>query len=165
MQYRRCTHSGLAISAVRLRLSAHGFRKNSTDVRALVERALEHGINAFQIDSADIGFLHQVSQVLKLVDRSVLFISLTARDDLGAAHTGPIASQALRHRLAEAVRLPGLQRLDMVTFQSAEFRALSPTTTPSCAAWARRTWLARSACRSSRPISSTCWTPAIRPPS
>jgi len=126
MLYRRCLHSGLALSVVRLRLSAHSYRKNPADVRGIVERALENGINAFQIDSSDIGFLSQISQVLKVVDRSILFVSLTARDDLGASHAGPLALPALKQRLAEAVRLPGLQRLDMVTFQSAEFRALPP---------------------------------------
>jgi aryl-alcohol dehydrogenase-like predicted oxidoreductase len=124
MQYRRCFHSGLALSVVRLRLSAHNFRR-AADMREIVERALEHGINAFQIDSADIGFLSQVSQVLKVVDRSILFVSLTARDNLGVSYGGAIDSLALKQRLSEAVRLPGLQRLDMVTFQSAEFRALT----------------------------------------
>ena len=126
MLYRRCPHSGLALSAIRLRLSAHSFRKNPADAREIIERALENGINAFQIDSSEIGFLHQISQVLKVVDRSILFIGMTARDDLGASYAGPIALAALKQRLAEAVRLPGLQRLDMVTFQSAEFRALAP---------------------------------------
>ena len=126
MLYRRCAHSGLALSAIRLRLSAHSYRKNPADVRGIVERALENGINAFQIDSSDIAFLSQISQVLKVVDRSILFVSLTARDDLGASHAGPLALPALKQRLAEAVRLPGLQRLDMVTFQSAEFRGLPP---------------------------------------
>lgn len=113
------------MSAVRLRLSAHSYR-NAADVRGIVERALENGINAFQIDSSDITFLSQISQVLKVVDRSILFVSMTARDDLGASHTAPLALPALKQRLAEAVRLPGLQRLDMVTFQSTEFRALPP---------------------------------------
>jgi hypothetical protein len=113
------------LSAIRLRLSAHSFR-NAADVREIVERALENGINAFQIDSSDIAFLSQISQVLKVVDRSILFIGMTARDDLGASHAGPVVLSALKQRLAEAVRLPGLQRLDMVTFQSAEFRALAP---------------------------------------
>ncbi len=126
MLYRRCAHSGLALSAVRLRLSAHSYRKNPADVRGIVERALENGINGFQIDSSDIAFLSQISQVLKVVDRSILFVSLTARDDLGASHAGPLALPALKQRLAEAVRLPGLQRLDMVTFQSAQYRSLSP---------------------------------------
>ena len=125
MLYRRCAHSGLALSAIRLRLSAHSFR-NAADVRTIVERALENGINAFQIDSSDIAFLSQISQVLKVVDRSILFVSLTARDDHGASHAAPLALPALKQRLAEAVRLPGFQRLDMVTFQSTEFRALPP---------------------------------------
>ena len=125
MQYRRCLHSGLALSALRLRLSAHAFRKSPGAVREIVERALENGINAFQIDSADAGFLNQIAQVLKVVDRGVLFVSMTARDNYGVAYEGGINAQALKQRLAEAIRLPGLQRLDMVTFQAAEYRALS----------------------------------------
>ena len=125
MQYRRCLHSGLALSALRLRLSAHAFRKSPGAVREIVERALENGINAFQIDSADAGFLNQIAQVLKVVDRGVLFVSMTARDNYGVAYEGGINTQALKQRLAEAIRLPGLQRLDMVTFQAAEYRALS----------------------------------------
>ena len=125
MQYRRCLHSGLALSALRLRLSAHAFRKAPGGVRELVERALENGINAFQIDSADIGFLSQIAQVLKVVDRGVLFVSMTARDNYGVAYEGGINTEALKQRLTEALRLQGLQRLDMVTFQAAEYRALT----------------------------------------
>ncbi len=126
MLYRRCLHSGLALSALRLRLSAHAFRKSPGAVGGLVERALGHGINAFQIDSGDAVFVAQVAQALKMVDRNILFVSLTARDDHGVAYDGALRTQALKQRLSEALRLRGLQRLDMVTFQAAEYRALTP---------------------------------------
>ena len=128
MLYRRCLHSGLALSALRLRLSAHAFRKSPGAVGGLVERALGHGINAFQIDSGDAVFVAQVAQALKMVDRNILFVSLTARDDHGVAYDGALRTQALKQRLSEALRLRGLQRLDMVTFQSAEYRSLTPET-------------------------------------
>ena len=125
MQYRRCLHSGLALSALRLRLSAHAYRKTPGAVREIVERGLENGINAFQIDSADAGFLNQIAQVLKVVDRGVLFISMTARDNYGVAYENGINVDTLKQRLTEAFRLPGLQRLDLLSFQAAEYRALT----------------------------------------
>jgi aryl-alcohol dehydrogenase-like predicted oxidoreductase len=116
MRYRPFGHSGRALSATGLRLPVAAQRRNANHARKLIETALENGINTFHFDGLDLDFLKMAAQVFSVVDRKVLFISLTpdlpgVPGDL-AGYAFPVLKEALRG----VIKSSGLQWLDLLLF-------------------------------------------------
>lgn len=116
MRYRPFGHSGRALSATGLRLPVAALRRNVSQARKLIETALENGINTYHFDGLDLDFLKMAAQVFSVVERKVLFISLTpdlpgVPGDL-AGYAFPVLKEALRG----AIKSSGLQWLDLLVF-------------------------------------------------
>ena len=77
MRYRPLGPSGSAVSAITLVLDADLAANNAEVIRSIIFSALEHGINAFHIDSLDRTLVRTVGEALSHVERDLLFISLT----------------------------------------------------------------------------------------
>lgn len=77
MRYRPLGPSGSAVSAITLSLDAELAANNAEVIRSVVFAALEHGINAFHIDSLDRTLVRTVGEALSHVERDLLYISLT----------------------------------------------------------------------------------------
>nr|WP_066685789.1 hypothetical protein [Caulobacter sp. CCH9-E1] len=96
MRYRPLDKSGVAISALTLRLG-----DTARDARALVLKALEQGINSFQVDGASDALRQSAREAFASVERERLFITLRMRGE----HQRDLASSF------EAL---GLARADLV---------------------------------------------------
>lgn len=77
MRYRPLGPSGSAVSAITLVLDAELASNNAEVIRSVLFSALEHGINAFHIDSLDRTLVRTVGEALSHVERDLLYISLT----------------------------------------------------------------------------------------
>ncbi len=112
MRYRPFGHSGIALSAVGLRLSVERLRKN----KALAEKLIMGGINTYHFDGADVAFLREMAAIFTLVDRKLLFISI-APDVPG--QTGDLAGYTMpgmKESLRAVVKDTGFQWIDMLLF-------------------------------------------------
>ncbi len=116
MRYRPFGHSGIALSALGLRLSAAKLARNLGLAEKLIMGALENGINIYHFDGLDLEFLRRMAAIFSLVDRKLLFISLTP-DAPGAP--GDIAGYTmpgLKESLRGAIKDSGFDWLDLLTF-------------------------------------------------
>ncbi len=116
MRYRPFGHSGIALSAIGLRLDVDHLRKNFGLAEKLVMTALENGINTYHFDGSDPAFLREMAALFTLVDRKLLFISV-APDAPGkpgdlAGYTMP----AMKERLREVIKGSGFQWIDLLMF-------------------------------------------------
>lgn len=126
MRYRPFGHSGIALSAVGLRLSAARLAKNMSLAEKLILTAIENGINTYHIDGADLAFLKQVAAILTLVERKLLFISVTPD---APGHTGDIANYsmpAMKDILRGVVKESNLQWIDLLMFDQPGVNHLPP---------------------------------------
>lgn len=115
MRYRPFGHSGIALSAVGLRLSTAKLARNLGLAEKLIMAGLENGINIYHFDGLDLEFLRRIAAIFSLVDRKLLFISL-APDTPGAP--GDIADYTmpgLKENLRGAIKDSGFQWLDLLT--------------------------------------------------
>ncbi|MFT3997879.1 MAG: aldo/keto reductase [Asticcacaulis sp.] len=121
MRYRPFGRSGQALSALGLKVSWVGLRRNRQAVTALLTTAIENGINTFHFTSANLEFLKVAAEALSPVNRKVLFISIAAEEEtvLDPAHHYEL--EPLRERLKGAVRESGLQWIDLLVFHAAGF--------------------------------------------
>lgn len=116
MRYRPFGHSGIALSAVGLRLPTDRLRRDFALAEKLVLTALENGINTYHFEGLDLDFLRRMSAVFSVVERKLLFISLTpdrpeAPGDV-AGYTMPLMKENLRG----AIKDSGFEWLDLLMF-------------------------------------------------
>lgn len=109
MRYRPLGKSGVAISALTLRLG-----DAVQDARALVLKALEQGINSFQVDSVSEALRQGAKKAFASVERGRLFVTLRMR---GEHQQG----------LAPSFEALGLKRADLVLIND----PLGPTLPPA----------------------------------
>jgi aryl-alcohol dehydrogenase-like predicted oxidoreductase len=117
MRYRPFGRSGLALSTIGLHLSAHVLTKNRGLSEKLITAALENGINTYHFDSADPKTLRAAADIFAVVERRLLFISITACDT--AVDGMSYELTPLKDRLRGAIKDSGLQWLDLVLFDKA----------------------------------------------
>ncbi len=108
MRYRPFGASGMAVSALTLRL-ADSSRLRANDWRALVFTALENGINSFQVEGEAPELLRGAAEAFASVERHLLFLTWRVRGD--AATLGQKAVDSL---LSSAFEGLGLSYLDLV---------------------------------------------------
>lgn len=109
MRYRPLGKSGVAISALTLRLG-----DAAQDARALVLKALEQGINSFQVDGVSEALRQGAKKAFASVERGRLFVTLRVR---GEPQQG----------LAASFEALGLERADLVLIND----PLGPTLPPA----------------------------------
>lgn len=108
MRYRPFGASGMAVSALTLRL-ADSSRLRANDWRALVFTALENGINSFQIEGDSPDMLKGAGEAFSSIERHLLFLTWRVRGDAAA-----LGQQTVDTMLTAAFDGLGLDYLDMV---------------------------------------------------
>ncbi len=117
MRYRPFGRSGLALSTIGLHLPVQGLAKSRGAMEKLLTAGLENGINTYHFEGADPKTLSTAAEIFSVVERRLLFISVSACD---AASDGMRYELApLKERLRGAIKDSGLQWLDLVLFDKA----------------------------------------------
>lgn len=116
MRYRPFGHSGIALSAVGLRLSAAKLARNLSLAEKLIMAGLENGINTYHFDGLDLNFLKQTAAIFSLVDRKLLFISLSPDAPDAPGDIAGYAMPGLKDTLRGAIKESGYQWLDLLLF-------------------------------------------------
>ena len=108
MRYRPFGTSGMAVSALTLRL-ADSSRLRTNDWRALVFTALENGINSFQVEGDSPDLLRGAAEAFASVERRLLFIAWRVRGD-----SATLDQRAVDGLLGSAFEGLSLDYLDLV---------------------------------------------------
>lgn len=108
MRYRPFGSSGMAVSALTLRL-ADSSRLRANDWRALIFTALENGINSFQVEGDSPELLKGAGEAFASVERHLLFLTWRVRGDAAV-----LGHQAVDSLLQSAFEGLGLNYLDLV---------------------------------------------------
>jgi len=116
MLYRPLGLSGMALSAIGLRINWEAANNNTSKLTSLVTTAIENGINTYHFDYIEADMMRTVAEVLSVVKRSLLFISVSAHSAPRTANATSYAYEPLRARLKTAVKDCGLSYLDMAQF-------------------------------------------------
>jgi hypothetical protein len=117
MRYRPFGRSGLALSTIGLHLPLQALAKSRGLMEKLITAGLESGINTYHFDGADPKTLSAAADIFSVVERRLLFISVSASD---TAHDGMTYEfTALKDRLRGAIKDSGLLWLDLVLFDKA----------------------------------------------
>ena len=117
MRYRPFGRSGLALSTLGLHLPGPVLAKSRGAMEKLITTGLESGINTYHFDGADAKMLAAAAEIFSVVERRLLFISVSACD---IAHDGMTYEFGpLKDRLRGAIKDSGLQWLDLVLFDKA----------------------------------------------
>ncbi len=117
MRYRPFGRSGLALSTIGLHLPGHVLTKNRGLMEKLLTAGLENGINTYHFDNADPKILQAAADIFSVVERRLLFLSLSACDTATDGMTYDLGS--LKDRLRGAIKDSGLLWLDLVLFDKA----------------------------------------------
>lgn len=115
MRYRPFGRSGVVTSAVTLVIGDEYARRGQQHCAQMVQAALDHGINAFHIDTPAPDCAIALGQVLSTIERRLVFVSL--RLGLGRGRTGLVrdfSPQALTHAVQQTLQVSGLGHLDLV---------------------------------------------------
>ncbi|PTT80194.1 hypothetical protein DBR41_20440, partial [Pseudomonas sp. HMWF010] len=97
MRYRPFGNSGMAVSAITLRL-ADSPRLRAADWRSLIFAALESGVNSFQVDGESPALMQGAAEAFAALERNLLFVTLRVRDEsdrLTAESVGTLVTKAL----------------------------------------------------------------------
>lgn len=108
MRYRPFGTSGIAVSALTLRL-ADSSRLRANEWRALIFTALENGINSFQVEGDSPELLKGAAEAFASVERHLLFLTWRVRGDAAA-----LGQQAVDSLLQSAFETLSLDYLDLV---------------------------------------------------
>ena len=116
MRFRPFAASGTVVSAVSLALTDAGGRRRPADWTALVYRALENGVNCFEVQGVDPAIAEGLAEALRAVDRRLVFIAWRLGRKLGPTG-GPVRdfrAEALALAAQSALARTGLDYLDLV---------------------------------------------------
>ena len=114
MRYRPFGRSGLALSTIGLHLPAQVLTKTRGLMEKLLTTALENGINTYHFETADPKMLAAAANIFSVVERRLLFLSISASDTASDGMTYELAP--LKERLRGAIKDSGLMWLDLVLF-------------------------------------------------
>lgn len=120
MRYRPFGTSGMAVSALTLRL-ADSSRLRTNDWRALVFTALENGINSFQVEGDSPDLLRGAAEAFASVERRLLFIAWRVRGD-----SATLDQRAVDGLLGSAFEGLSLDYLDLVLINDPLAPSLPP---------------------------------------
>lgn len=121
MRYRPFGHSGQALSALGLNVSWAKLGRSRNAATRLLNTALENGINTFHLTSAHPDLLAAATETFAVVDRRVLFISLSAEEEGSGDPADEYRLEPLRERLRGVIKSSGLQWIDLLVFHANGF--------------------------------------------
>lgn len=113
MRYRPFGRSGVAVSAVTLRLGDRAMARGPGGARDLIYAALENGVNTFQLASADTVLAELVGEALGAVDRKLVSVSLCLGRDRDRRDARDFSVEALEAAISRALRVSGLGWIDL----------------------------------------------------
>ena len=123
MRYRPFGTSGMAVSALTLRL-ADSSRLRANEWRALIFTALENGINSFEIDGVSPALIEGATEAFASVERRLLFIGWRLRGHNDRA----LKAQAVHDMIDQALDRTGLGHLDLATLDDPDNNAFPAET-------------------------------------
>jgi len=85
-------------------------------MQKLIVSALENGINTYHFDTLNPELLRVAAEAFSVVDRKLLFISVTAHEPFQATDPDVYAFAPLKERLRGAIKDSGLELLDLLYF-------------------------------------------------
>ena len=114
MRYRPFGRSGVAVSAVTLRLGDAAMQRGPAGARELIYAALENGVNTFQLASADSVLAELAGEALAAVDRALVSVSLCLGHDRDRRGGRDFSAEGLQGAIDRALRVSGLEWIDLV---------------------------------------------------
>lgn len=115
MRYRPFGRSGVVVSAVTFVIGDDIARRGESRCTELIQAALEQGVNAFHIETAQPEAAQCLGQALSQLERRLVFVSM--RLGLGRGRTGMVrdfSPEALTQAIEQALRASGMGHLDLV---------------------------------------------------
>ncbi|MBX7247464.1 MAG: aldo/keto reductase [Caulobacteraceae bacterium] len=115
MRYRPFGRSGVVVSAVTLVIGDDIIRRGQQRCSEMISAALDHGINAFHIETAQPDAAIALGQAVRVLERNLAFVSM--RLGLGRGRTGMVrdfSAEALSAAIEQTLRISGLGYLDLV---------------------------------------------------
>jgi aryl-alcohol dehydrogenase-like predicted oxidoreductase len=115
VRYRPFGRSGITTSAVALSLTDAASRRGPDQLHALINSALEAGVNTFHIAGLDAQIPEVLGRALSVVDRNLVFVSLlagVARGRVGL--TRDFSPEALSLTVDHALNASNLGHIDLV---------------------------------------------------
>lgn len=114
MRYRPFGRSGVVVSAVTLAIGDDLIRRGESRCIEMITEALEHGINAFHIETAQPEAAQCLGQALSVLERRLLFVSM--RLGVSRGRTGVVrdfSPEALSTSIEQSLRASGLGHIDL----------------------------------------------------
>ncbi len=123
MRYRPFGAANMAISAVSIALTDSPLMRSKADCRGLVYRAMENGINAFEIVGQNPAILEGLTEAMESIERHLLFVAKR----LGPTPTGgsDFTPGGLVRTVEATLARTGLDYLDAVLLNDPSEEALS----------------------------------------
>ena len=125
MLYRQLGLSGIALSAIALRLNWECVKHNKGLMSQMIVAALEGGINHFHFDYACPNLMRLASDIFSTLERRLLFIGLTAHSDKTRPEAMSYTLNPLRERMRMVLFETGLTHIDHLMFDNPQIRGFS----------------------------------------
>jgi aryl-alcohol dehydrogenase-like predicted oxidoreductase len=123
MRYRPFGNTGVAVSAISLRLEDQA-RLRASDWRKLIFAALESGINSFEFDGVSPALIDGAAEAFSTVERRLLFIGWRLR----GASDRALKAQVVHDMIDQALDRTGLGHLDIATLDDPDTNAFPAET-------------------------------------
>ncbi|MBX3477149.1 MAG: aldo/keto reductase [Brevundimonas sp.] len=113
MRYRPFGRSGAAISNLTLSLGFDALGRGPLEAKELIYSALEAGINAYRLETADPVLAEVVGQALSHIDRKLVCVSLAlGRGDGRRGHERDFSAEGMTGAIDRALHVSGLGWFD-----------------------------------------------------
>lgn len=118
MRYRPFGRSGAAVSNLTLSLGFDALSRGPAEVKELIYSALEAGINAYRLETADPVLAEVVGQALSHIDRKLVCVSLAmGRGDGRRGHERDFTAEGMTGAIDRALHVSGLEWIDLALLE------------------------------------------------
>lgn len=118
MRYRPFGRSGAAISNLTLSLGFDVLTRGPGEAKELIYSALEAGINAYRLETADPVLAEVVGQALSHIDRKLVCVSLAmGRGDGRRGHERDFTAEGMTGAIDRALHVSGLGWIDLALLE------------------------------------------------
>jgi aryl-alcohol dehydrogenase-like predicted oxidoreductase len=118
MRYRPFGRSGAAVSNLTLSLGFDALARGPAEVKELIYSALEAGINAYRLETADPVLAEVVGQALSHIDRKLVCVSLAmGRGDGRRGHERDFTAEGMTGAIDRALHVSGLGWIDLALLE------------------------------------------------
>jgi len=118
MRYRPFGRSGAAVSNLTLSLGFEALSRGPAEVKELIYSALEAGINAYRLETADPVLAEVVGQALSHIERKLVCVSLAmGRGDGRRGHERDFTAEGMTGAIDRALHVSGLGWIDLALLE------------------------------------------------